>query len=228
MSISKNYWRLCDYMSIHQATMLMLGRNPENTSCRRTKERDLPEGYDAVQTALVHAAKKRLIEVEVRYHENDAGDKSEFVNIDETIVKVESLKNYLQAQGVKGGFFFPEQSDDRDYLDPKNSCYAPKLSAPVKSWEAVTADAQATNGKTPKQALEKWLNLNAAAFGLVKEDGTPNKQGINEITKVANWNPGGGAPKTPSRDIGNPPYGSKTHAKACLKADSNEEEEVPF
>ena len=38
---------------------------------------------------------------------------------------------------------------------------------------------------------------NADQFGLIKEDGTSNKQGIEEIAKIANWNIKGGAPKTP-------------------------------
>ncbi|MND07504.1 hypothetical protein D3C83_295210 [compost metagenome] len=55
-----------------------------------------------------------------------------------------------------------------------------------------------TNGKSPKQALEKWLREHALEFGLTTEDGSPNGTGIEEAAKVANWQPGGGAPKTPS------------------------------
>ncbi len=37
----------------------------------------------------------------------------------------------------------------------------------------------------------------ASEYGLTKEDGSPNEQGIDEVAKVANWKPGGGVAKTP-------------------------------
>ena len=43
----------------------------------------------------------------------------------------------------------------------------------------------------------KWLRENGADFGLSDEEGKPNELGIEECAKVANWQPGGGAPKTP-------------------------------
>jgi hypothetical protein len=52
-------------------------------------------------------------------------------------------------------------------------------------------------GKTVKQALLKWLRKNADKFGLTKDDGNPNEQGIEEIAKISNWDTKGGAPKTP-------------------------------
>ena len=51
--------------------------------------------------------------------------------------------------------------------------------------------------KTVKQALVIWLRQNANRFGLTKEDGNPNEQGIEEVAKIANWDATGGAPKTP-------------------------------
>ena len=52
-------------------------------------------------------------------------------------------------------------------------------------------------GKTPKQAIEAWLRRNANQFGLIKDNSSPNLQGIEEVAKIANWNTRGGAPKTP-------------------------------
>jgi len=52
-------------------------------------------------------------------------------------------------------------------------------------------------GKTVKQALVDWLQCNADRFGLTKDDQKPNKQGIEEVAKIANWDPSGGAPRTP-------------------------------
>ena len=108
-------------------------------------------------------------------------------------VNRDDLRSWLSSRGVKTGFFFPTATDAPDYLDPSNPRYAPKLSAAVRAWQAVTDP----NGKHPKQALAKWLREHAAEFRLTDDEGRPNETGIEEAAKVANWQPGGGAPKTP-------------------------------
>lgn len=80
-----------------------------------------------------------------------------------------------------------------EYLDPKHPRYAPKLAAAVQAWLSV-GDPR---GKHPKGALHAWLREHAGEFGLVDAQGKPNEQGIEECAKVANWQPVGGAPKTP-------------------------------
>lgn len=62
----------------------------------------------------------------------------------------------------------------------------------------MTADPKRWRGKSPKKALEAWLRENAATYGLVNKDGSPNTTGIEEVAKVANWKPTGGAPATPA------------------------------
>ena len=110
-----------------------------------------------------------------------------------TTVAVSDLVTWLEAAGIRTGFFFPTATDAPDYLDLKNPRYAPKLAAAVRAWQSVT-DA---GGKHPKQALAKWLREHAAEFGMTDDEGKPNETGIEEAAKVANWQPGGGAPKTP-------------------------------
>jgi len=75
--------------------------------------------------------------------------------------------------------------------------YAPKLAAANDAWKAVTSDKTWLRGRSPKKAIELWLKENAARYGLLNKDGTPNATGIEEIAKVANWKPAGGAPTTP-------------------------------
>ena len=82
-------------------------------------------------------------------------------------------------------------------IDPNHPRDAPKLAASVHAWLA-TADKDAISGKSPKQALEKWLRENAPKYGLSDEDGNPNADGIEQCAKVANWKQKGGAPKTPN------------------------------
>lgn len=108
-------------------------------------------------------------------------------------VEVADLKWWLKERGFTSGFFFPMTNDMPDYLDARNPRYAPKLAAAVRAWEAVT-DPGTTS---PKKALDKWLREHAAEFGLTDEDGLPINQAVEDCSKVANWQPGGGAPKTP-------------------------------
>jgi hypothetical protein len=110
-----------------------------------------------------------------------------------TTVSVDALRVWLTSRSVNTGFFFPDGDDAPDYLDPGNTRYAPKLAAAVQAWKA-THDPQ---GETPKQALTRWLNENAKAYGLSNAKGKLNSSGIKECAKVANWQSRGGAPKTP-------------------------------
>ncbi len=110
-----------------------------------------------------------------------------------TTVSKRDLVEWLERAGIRTGFFFPNASDAPDYLDPKNPRYAPRLAAAVRAWQAVTDPA----GNSPKKAVIKWLREHAAEFGLTDDEGKLNESGIEEIAKVVNWQPAGGAPKTP-------------------------------
>jgi hypothetical protein len=116
------------------------------------------------------------------------------VDLDRSMVNVESLKQWLRLKGFTTGFFFPEPIATMDFLDPLNQRYAPKLAASVKAWQAVTDAGK----RSPKRALDKWLREHAAEFGLTNEDGKPIENAIEECSKVANWNAKGGATKTPT------------------------------
>ncbi len=116
---------------------------------------------------------------------------------DLSTVRVEDLKVWLKSRGVKQGFFFPQTTETQEYLDPNHKHYSPKLSAAIRSWQAVSADPELIVRKTVKQALIGWLRKNASQFGLIKGDGILNKHGIGEIAKISNWIPKGGVPKTP-------------------------------
>lgn len=114
-----------------------------------------------------------------------------------TTVVVDDLKVWLKERGFKSGFFFLQSVETPDFLDKGHENYAPKLAAAIGAWKAVNADSGLLKGKTVKQALLKWLRKNADQFGLTKDDGNPNEQGIEEIAKISNWAIKGGAPKTP-------------------------------
>lgn len=113
-----------------------------------------------------------------------------------SLVSRTDLIAWLESNDFHSGFFFPSANTrDPDYLDPDNPRYAAKLAAAVRAWQAVTDPGK----KSPKQALDKWIRENAAVFGLTDDDGNPVAQAVEDCSKIANWQPGGGAPKTPAK-----------------------------
>ena len=126
-------------------------------------------------------------------------------NWEQSLVDRMDLVAWLRRNGQSSGFFFPSDTSAPDYLDPNNPRYAPKLAAAVKAWQA-TADENLTRGKSPLQALESWLESRYKELGLVHltsneknrtKAGDINKSAVSEASKVANWLPTGGAPRTP-------------------------------
>lgn len=192
-----DYWRLCDELSIWEAALLVAGHSPgEFPYVEKRQPHERPKGYEGAKSAITNALRggriKGTIEPEYR-----SDIKFNLEALPDTVsissrVDVESLKAWLVSRGCRRGFFFPEKLDAPDYLDPGHPRFAPKLAAAVRAWEAVTDPGK----RPPKQALLKWLREHAIVFGLTDEDGKPVDNAIDEAAKVANWQPGGGAPKT--------------------------------
>lgn len=181
-----DFWRLCDWLTIPQAALLIVGEDASQVeSIDQLGLTQRPPGYEAIKAAIFQAVQQEFISTSIddppgTYHPNVS-------------IEIESLRVWLKTRGVRGGFFFPEKTSTPDYLNPEHERYAPKLAAAVHAWLAVTD----TQGKSPKQALTKWLREHAVEFGLSNDEGNPNETGIEEVAKVANWQPSGGAPRTP-------------------------------
>jgi hypothetical protein len=82
------------------------------------------------------------------------------------------------------------------YLDPRNPNHSRKLAAAISAWQALASDPDMLAKRHPKTVALNWLRANAHSFGLLKPDGKVNEQGIEDIAKVVNWKPEGGAPKS--------------------------------
>jgi hypothetical protein len=199
-----NYWRLCDHLTVRQAALLTIGYDPsseDGVNCEHWAEHQRPEGYEAAKQGIGSALRRGVLEgdhvsmPEHDYNGNETGEIPGTTHIDRSTVSRDSLVDWLSSRGISEGFFFPPQPirSTPGYLDRKHHRYAPKLAAAVRAWEAVTDPG----GMHPKQALAKWLREHAAEFGLSDEEGKPNEQGIEETSKVANWQQQGGAAKTP-------------------------------
>ena len=197
-----DFWRLCDELNVIQAALLFLGRDPSDL--QYSVESSLskrPEGYEAIRTAIANAVIGNRLPAMIRYREIPTSfEEKPDIDWHATTFLVEDLKAWLKSRGVESGFFFSGTSDAPAYLNAFGDSYAPKLAAAVEAWNAVNADPSLRKSKTVKQALMVWLRLHAPSFGLTKEDGSPNEQGIEEVAKIANWDPKGGAPKTPGNE----------------------------
>ena len=223
---SLDYWRMCDDLSVMQCILLILGVDPKRL--QDTVERDIakrPDGYEAVGTAVKHAIlhKKLRANVCVTAYQlgwvkqphspiiagHDANGTLIFYetepNWHRTTVAVDDLRIWLQSRNMRPEFFFPPKSDLQPFLDSRHEKYAPKLAAAVEAWQAVANNDSLTTTRSPKGALMAWLKKHGSRFGLKNTDGTPNRQAIQDIAKVANWDLKGGAPKT----LGEPTHPSK-------------------
>jgi hypothetical protein len=190
---SLDYWRLCDELNIIQAALLVVGEDPASPE-------DYPSGYEAAENAISKALrggriKGRLVP-EYKYDLNGNSEPIDrSIDLRESTVDVTSLREWLASRGISSGFFFAREPSQPGYLNPEHPRYAPKLAAAVTAWQSF--EELPVSGRSPKQALSKWLREHAAEFGLSDDEGNPNETGIEEVAKVANWQLGGGAPKTP-------------------------------
>lgn len=197
-------WKLCDAVFLHEAALLMCGIVPEGKDSTIITDRhptSWPKGVLPLVTFLKTALLQKKVEGKIVLHNDSYGeDDPGNVNVEHSVIDAASLASLLRKRGVVDAFFNDTENPKAEYLDPTHASYAPKLAAAVMAWEevALSPDLNKTLG-SPKQKIEKWLRLNAAKFGLMREDGKFNEEGIKEIAKVANWQPQGGAAQTPTQ-----------------------------
>lgn len=199
-----DYWRLSESLLLPEAAALIVGDTPSNVRFAEggiylaedrysSQPSEKEAHFEAALSALISALRRGALAGDFPPRFIDGG-----YDLRSVRVEVEDLRAWLASRGITTGFFFPNREEGQPgYLDKSHPNYAPKLAAAIRAWEAVTSDPERLRGKTPKQAITKWLNEHAAAYGLTKDDGTPNATGVEEAAKLANWKPEGGASKTP-------------------------------
>ncbi len=197
-------WHLTEAVSLQEAASLIAGYDPHEIALI-IEDSDVLEAYpkyypviralrQAVSSKTLEACKTEWV---FGYDEDTDYEYNTGILIaEETMVRVDDLKVWLSESNCKFNFFF--LSTTPDYLDQSHKNYSPKLAAAINVWEAVTSNSSLMHKTTAKTAMKKWLRMNASKYGLTKDDGKPNEQGIEEVAKVANWDSKGGAPKTGS------------------------------
>lgn len=194
------YWALCPTFSIVQAAFLFCGKDPSHID--RQSEwltKNHPHGYIPVKTSLLNAVVSGRLKATMSFVYYEEGE-SRDIDIHQTQIAREDLDEFFDNGGVPGHFFgrrFNNSSAGAARAGGAGQL-PPKLNAALKAWAAVSSDPLLVRGKSPKQALKAWLVEHADELGLRKRDGELNEAGIEEICKVANWRPEGGATPTPS------------------------------
>jgi hypothetical protein len=206
VTITLKYWRLSDALTIFQAAMLITGHDPEHfTSANLQHWTSVPEGYGAAKNALIVAVRngslKGRIVGEQGFDEIDEpmGEIPGTVDIDATYIEVPSLIEYLKMRNFDSEVFGSLAVDKPNYMNSSSPYFAPKLAAAVDAWLYVSSHTNELSVGTPKSRIEKWLREHAVSYGLTKPDGSANEEAIQQISKIANWRPEGGASKTPAR-----------------------------
>jgi len=196
-----DYWKLCSEYSVVQAALLICGALPDTLQYEvHTNPRKRPEGFVAVETALCNAIRTGRLEPSAEvYDQDEFGTQS--LNLHQTLVHVGDLNRFLIENGTYSAFFDRSAPHTAIGSQPGTRRFPPKLDAAIRAWTAVTGEPERLRGKSPKQALESWLIEHAAELGLLNRNGDPNRSGIEEICKVANWKPEGGATPTPSARV---------------------------
>lgn len=195
------YWGLCPTFSIVQAAFLFCGRDPSNIDSQTEwKVNNHPVGYIPVKTALLNAVTSGHLKATMSFTCYDDGSESLDVDIHRTQIAREDLDKFFDNAGIPGHFFGRRFDNSRAGAGRSGGAgqLPSKLNAALKAWAAVSSDLLLLRGKSPKQALKAWLVEHADELGLRKRDGELNEAGIEEICKVANWRPEGGATPTPS------------------------------
>ncbi len=216
------FWRLSPSFSIIQATLLFCGRDPSEIEHKVENDRRFqPPGYIAIRTSLVNAVRERRIEAYVKYEESGFGQSSD-IDISGTTIDRDQLDRFFDASPIPGHFFGRWGSVGGN--TQASAQLPPKLNAVLRAWTAVTSDPALTRGKSPKQALRSWLIQHAGELGLMNRQNEINETGIEEICKVANWKPEGGATPTPG------PLPAPLQPRPLPKPDFWDEidDEIPF
>jgi hypothetical protein len=226
-----DYWRLCTDFTVVQAALIACGIAPEDMQWRveQTTESQCPPGYIAIRTALVNALYSgKLKPSKTTFTYDHEGEQTPYYDVGSTTIAVEEIDRFLKGAGVICDFFDRPRLVDQSGTAPGMPV---KLNAALRAWAAVSSDPARLRGKSPKQALEQWLLENAEDLGLLGPTGEPNRTGIEEICKVANWKPNGGAPPTPT----SAPVASRVAQPAMIRLplpretfSADLDDEIPF
>jgi hypothetical protein len=110
------------------------------------------------------------------------------IDWEHTKISVDGIRDWLRMKEHRSGFF-EISSKVGGFRNPEHVHYAPELHCAVDAWEALEEEDV---GKNPKEEIEAWVDQHQNNY---KWDYALQK--AKRIGQVCNWNPKGGANKTP-------------------------------
>lgn len=234
MSDPLKLWRLSEALTVFQTAMLICGHDPENYhSGAMANWQTIPQGYGAAKTALVVGIRSGSIRAKIvredafDEYEGHQGEIPGTINLDETYIEVESVIEFLKRRNLDTSVFGAVSNNRPDYMNPDGPFYAAKLAAAVDAWVQVTKSSDETAVGTPKRRLDTWLRKNASKYELTKADGNANEEAIQQISKIANWRPEGGASKTPAHRSQSP-NADENPSTPLQRVVKKNDDDIPF
>jgi hypothetical protein len=182
-------WSLCHEMTVVQAALYASNNNPSfwHEVVEDMVDLDRPTNYEPIKQLILGGMRRGDIAGQPvpLFVCDSSGNKTQIdysIDPQRSTVDMGSLQIFLGALGLK----LPSGRRKAGLPD--------KLRAALDAFWAT--EHMPLKGKTRKQTLTHWLEKQAAAYGLVDSRGRPVERAIEEIARLANPDPQGGAPKT--------------------------------
>ena len=185
-----NEWQHFEIVTIRQAACLLSFVDPMADAGNGFKIVSEAKTKAALISQAVKLGRLRAENLYVQdwngngYPLNDISEIGSDVLSDNSEIRTIELAAWCNSKG----FAHPWECQG-DHGSPDLSRHYPiELRAAIDAFSAVYDDPRAISGKHPRQALAEWLEANRPGL-------TANAR--DRIATVANWQPSGGAPKTP-------------------------------
>lgn len=185
-------WGHLEILTLREAACLLAGIDPGKY---RYSNRVMPTKAEAFVSALEQAIKIGSLKPFAVYGWDDNGDIAPLQShqisphagvSDRSTARVQDLATWCDKKGIAHSW--PVGPEIAPQTRKELKAYPAELQAAIEAFEAVSNDSRLTVGRSVKAALLEWLKLNKSDLS----------NGARErIAIVANWQPVGGAPKTP-------------------------------
>lgn len=192
---SQAYWSVwghAEILTLREAACLLAGIDPGKY---RYSDRTMPTQAEGLASALEQAIKLGTLKPFAAFGWDENGDPEPLqpnaiaphaAISDRSTVLVEELAIWCDKKSITNYWRRRQETPQLAHCDP--SIYPPELQAAIEAFEAVSNDSRLTAGRSVKAALMDWLKSNKSDL---------SNGACERIAIVANWQPTGGAPKTP-------------------------------
>jgi hypothetical protein len=179
------HWRLMTSVTIRQAACLLVGIEPQKFLYSMFDQ--LPERARTMSMSIAQAIFAKKLRAHVVMVKLDGGeyglgsidDAKQYFDVgDSSQIRVHELAEWCNENAIGHPW-------NQSAIDP----YPQELRAAIEAFNAVRGDSSVTKRCSPKAALAAWLEKNKPDLSASARE---------RVATVANWQPAGGAPKTPS------------------------------